>query len=104
MSELELDVCVDKVTVAKGADRVITAILKGEKAIVLDRDPNTPPGFELIDTLEVKLSIKCSMPDTVRQLGLETYMNRKVIVLRDRDSSLSDYDVELQPAMQQKIA
>lgn len=105
MSEpIEFDLCVDKVTVAKGEDRVITVALKGAKAVLLDRDRDAPKGFELIDTVDVKLTLKCTMPDTVRQIGIDRYMNQKVVVLRDRDMSLSGCEVELHPAVQQKIA
>lgn len=100
---MEFDLNVDKVTVAKGEDRVITVILKGEKAVLLERYPDTPRGFELVDNVEVKLTLKCSMPETVQLIGIDRYMNRKIIVLRDRDETLSGCEVELHPAMQQKI-
>lgn len=102
--KIEFDLKVDKVTVARGEDRVITVALKGDKAVMLDRDPDAPKGFELIDNVEVKLTLKCTMPDTVRQIGIDRYMDRKIIVLRDRDESLVGCEVELHPAMQQKIA
>ena len=106
MSEnIEFDLSVDKVTEAKGEDRVITVALKGEKAVVLDRDPDAPKGFERIDVLEVKLTVKCGMNETLEKLGIERYMNRKVITLRDRDESLQSFgEVELHPAMQEEIA
>lgn len=89
MSEnLELDMSVDKVTEANGEDRVITVLLKGDKAIVVEPGLN---GFELIDMLEVKLTVKFGMRATLSRLGIERYMNRKVIVLRDRDESLQSF-------------
>lgn len=104
MSEtVEFDLSVDKVTVAKGEDRVYTVALKGEKAVVLDREPDAPKGFELIDVLEVKLTVKCGMNETLEKLGIDQYMSRKVLVLRDRDGSLDSFSVELQPELQQKI-
>ena len=87
---IEFDMTVGTVTVAKGEDRVITIPLKGEKAIVVNPTPEAV-GFELIDILEIKMTIKCSMPDTARQLGIEKYMNQKVIVLRDRDMQLQSF-------------
>jgi len=104
MSEnLELDLSVDKVTEAKGEERVITVALKGEKAIVVDPDPKRS-GFDLIDVLEVKLTIKCGMNETLEQLGIERYMNRKVIVLRDRDESLQSFQPMFPAAIKEKIA
>lgn len=103
MSEnIELDVSVEKVTEAKGEDRVITVALKGEKAVLIE---TASAGFELIDILDVKLTVKCGMNATIKQLGIEKYMNRKVIVLRDRDESLQSFgEMEPVPAEQQTIA
>jgi hypothetical protein len=86
MSEnIELDVSVEKVTEAKGEDRVITVALKG--------------------MLEVKLTVKCGLNETIRQLGIEKYMSRKVLVLRDRDESLQSFgEMEPVPAAQQSIS
>jgi hypothetical protein len=108
MSEtVEFDLSVDKVTVAKGEDRVYTVALKGEKAVVLDRVGDAPKGFELIDVLEVKLTIKCGMNETLEELGIDQYMSRKVVVLRDRDRSLQSFEAAMeQPlseAMQYKL-
>lgn len=111
MSEnIEFDVSVKKVTEAKGEDSVITVALQGGKAILvkpeLDSDQYALEAsqiFELMDVLEVKLIIKCGMNATIRQLGIEKYMNRKVIVLRDRDESLQSFSEEqLVPAAVQK--
>ena len=102
---IELDVSVEKVTEAKGEDRVITVALKGEKAVLIKPERPTSAEFDLIDMLEVKLTVKCGLNETIRQLGIEKYMNKKVLVLRDRDESLLDVaEVEIHPAMQQKIA
>ena len=108
MSEqIEFDLNVDKVTVARGEDRVITVVLKGAKAVLLDREPGSPKGFELIDNVEVKLTLKCSMPETMQQIGIDKYMNRKVIVLRDRDESLQSFEAQMErplpPSMLQKL-
>lgn len=98
---LELDVSVDKVTEAKGEERVITVALKGEKAVLVDP---MAKGFDLIDIIEVKLTIKCGMNETLEQLGIERYKNRKTIVLRDRDGSLQSFSEQVQvPVSQQSI-
>lgn len=106
MSEnIELDVSVEKVTEAKGEDRVITVALKGEKAVLIKPDRPTSAEFDLIDMLEVKLTVKCGLNETIRQLGIEKYMSRKVLVLRDRDESLQSFgEMEPVPAAQQSIS
>jgi hypothetical protein len=102
MSEnIELDASVKKVTHADGEDRVITVAMEGEKSVLIE--PGSA-GFDLIDTLEFKLTVKCGMNATIRQLGIEKYMNKKVIVLRDRDESLESFgEMEPVPAAQQSI-
>lgn len=101
MSEnIEFDLGVDKVTEARGEERVITVVLTGEKAV-----PITEPGdqgFDLIDMLEVKLTVKCRMNATIQQLGIEKYPNHKVLVLRDRDESLQSFSA-LSAAVQKSI-
>nr|QNO41455.1 hypothetical protein CIDILJJO_00002 [Methanosarcinales archaeon ANME-2c ERB4]QNO42111.1 hypothetical protein INBEEEIC_00013 [Methanosarcinales archaeon ANME-2c ERB4]QNO42312.1 hypothetical protein OEDCDHIP_00029 [Methanosarcinales archaeon ANME-2c ERB4]QNO42477.1 hypothetical protein LBOOMNCC_00030 [Methanosarcinales archaeon ANME-2c ERB4]QNO42699.1 hypothetical protein AOABALHP_00002 [Methanosarcinales archaeon ANME-2c ERB4] len=87
MSEnMELDLSVRKVTDAKGKDRTFTVALVGEK-IILYEDENG----DHVDMLEMKLTVKCRLPTTPGQFGIEQYMNRKVLVLRDRDASLQSF-------------
>ena len=92
---IELDLVVDKVTETNGEERSFTVALKGEKAVLIEG----VPGFERIDIVKAKVTLTCGMNETLEQLGIAQYMNNKVVVLRDRDTSLSSY-----AAKEQKLA
>ena len=96
---MELDLIVDKVTDAKGEDRTITVALKGIAYLAY-----TDGEGQHMDELEAKLTVKCGLPSTSEYLGIDRYNLKKVLVLRDRDMSLDEFDqVELPEAMKQSI-
>ena len=102
MSEtIEFDLSVDKVTEAKGEERVITVALKGGKIIAFDEAES---GYSVGEEVEVKLTVKCGTMETARLFGIDKYMNRKVLVLRDRDESLQSFNELVPAAVQQSIA
>ncbi|MCD4760868.1 hypothetical protein K8R42_03150 [bacterium] len=92
---LECQMSVDRVTDAKGKDHVVTIVLKGSNNII--------KGDHLEDVAEATLTLKFSQMSTAKRLGITEYMANKVIVLRDRDTSLSEFG-EVATELQEAIA
>jgi len=102
MSEyIECGLGVSKVvrTITDTGDQTIAVTLKGQKTIVHGDGEFTPDE----DIVEITTTLKFSRRATAEVLGVAHPGNMKVFVLRDRDESLTSYDVKLQPEMQQKI-
>lgn len=99
MSEnIECGLVVSKVVKTVTEDQTVSVTLKGTKTVT-----HNDNGFDLEDIVEVSVTLKFSMQQTAKALGIPVPGGAKVLSLRDRDESLSGYEVEIHPAMQQKI-
>lgn len=99
MSEyIECGLDVSKVVQTVTDDQVVAVTLKGQKTIV-----HSDAGYDLEDIVEITTTLKFSLRRTAEVLGVAHPGNVKVFVLRDRDESLTSYDVKLQPALQREI-
>ena len=106
MSDIECDVKIEKTRDEKAKDDSVTVIMKGEQYVSFV----TGMGFDVTDQVEFSLTVKCGSMATARHLGIAAvWGGTKKVVLRDRDMSLQSFDglegaeIELHPAMQQKI-
>ena len=106
MSSIECDVKVFSTDDKKAKDDSVTVVLKGEEYVSFLTDM----GFDVTDQVEFALTVKCGSMATAKHLGIAVYGGTKKVVLTDRDMSLQSFEglegaeVELHPAMQQKIA
>ena len=89
--KIECGLAVSKITVAETDEQIVTVVLKGQKTIVHNGN-----GYDLEDIVEVEVKLKCSMMKTIQHLGVERFLNTKILDLRDRDSLLSDFGGESQ--------
>ena len=80
---ISLNLSVDRVTETKQDDRSITVILKGKTMVVNDLN-----GWDVEDTVEATLTLKFGMMYTAEKLGVDEYMDKKVLVLKNRDNAL----------------
>lgn len=85
------NLAVAKITVAEADGQTVTAILIGQRTIVHNEN-----GYDLEDIVDVKVTLKCSMKKTLKRLGVEHFLNTKILDLRDRDSMLTDFDGDSQ--------
>ena len=108
MSEmLELSMIVDAVTVKDSGDKSgVTVVLKGQKTVTHE----TAHGYDMEDIAEITMTVKFGAMVTARKLGIEKFEDAKVVTMRDRDMQLQSFEglegaeIEMHPAMQQKIA
>lgn len=97
--DIVASLAVTKVVKTVSEEQTVAVTLKGQKTIV-----HCDNGFDLEDIVEITTTLKFSMQQTAKALGVSAPGSSKVCTLRDRDESLSGYDIELHPAMQQTIA
>lgn len=89
--KIECGLAVAKITVAETDEQTVTVVLKGQKTIVHNEN-----GYDLEDIVDVEVKLKCSMIKTLRRLGVDHFLDTKILDLRDRDSLLSDFGGESQ--------
>jgi len=91
MSEpLECGVTVSKIVKTVSAkDGKIVATLLGSKTIV-HKDAS---GFDIEDTVEVDIKVKCEMTGTLARLGISGVFTSKILTLQDRDATLQSFDI-----------
>ena len=96
--KIECGLAVAKITVAETNGQTVTVVLKGQKTIAHNEN-----GYDLEDIVDVEVKLKCSMVKTIQRLGVEHFLNTKILDLRDRDESLSGYTPALPDAMREKM-
>lgn len=95
---IECVVEVDSTTDKKAKEDSVTVVLKGSAYVQV-----ADSGLEFTEKVEVTYTVKCESMRMAAQLGIAKRGVKKVVDMRDRDESLSGYEVEIHPAMQQKI-
>lgn len=88
--QIESGLAVTKITDVHAEERRITALLKGVKTVV-----HNDTGFDLEDIVEIEVKLKCTMMKTLNRLGADSVENMKVLILRDRDTTLLGFGEQL---------
>lgn len=101
MSEnIETGLIVGPVTVVDNGDKSgVTVVMKGQKTVTHE----TGDGYTTEDTVEISLTFKFRSMLTAEKLGIAQYEDTKVLLLRDRDESLSGYAAMLPDAMKEQM-
>ena len=85
---IEYNMGVTKVADVKAdMDRTFTVTLKGVKTIVHEKN-----GYELEDTAEITITVKCEMLETLRKLGISDTGMTKIMAMWDRDMQLQSFE------------
>lgn len=92
---IECGMIVSKITYVNTDDLVVTAILKGTKTVT-----HNEGGFDTEDHVDFELKLKCGRKKTLALLGVELFMDYKILGLRNRDSRLTDFRGESQKVVE----
>jgi len=99
MKKMECSVEVDSTTDKKAEKNSFTVVLKGKEYMTYEDN-----GYEIIGMVEVTHTVKCESKEMARRLGIDKLKTKKLVVLKNRDEELPDFEPELPDAMQEKLA